>query len=169
MVGQLEIVSSILYIQMLFMTIEGDLKDLRSEEPCIPRALGVRVKEIAGEIGVLVTPSRFIVVFLLLAISQSILIVSLAFTHSVELAAVTVVPATIMSVAAFSMVEGGVEYSPDKIKKRIVAYTILFVISFGIASLSYMDSGSVAVIIVGSISWGLAWQQVLFGDAGYFS
>lgn len=164
---QIEIVTGILFLQMVFMTIEGDLKDLDSEEPCIPRALGTRV--LNGGRKVLDVSQEFLAVFYILSLAQSGMIVLLAYTQSFTLAALASLPAVAMLGVSVTMVRDGEEFSEKRLKKKIVLYTCLFVTSFGIASLSYMNEISIAVIIAGTLAWGLGWQQALFGDSSYFA
>lgn len=164
---QIEIVTGILFLQMVFMTIEGDLKDLDSEEPCIPRALGTRV--LNGGRKILDVSMEFLVLFYILSLAQTGMIILLAYTQSITLAALTALPAVSMFAVSVTMVKDGERFSEKRLKKKIVLYTCLFVTAFGLASLSYMNEISIAAIVAGTLAWGLGWQQALFGDSSYFA
>jgi hypothetical protein len=156
------LICTLVAVQMVFMTIEGDLKDIKMNEPSIPSILGVEYNS-----GRLNTTRRFSYTFQILNMTQIILVSPfISRGYSLVLYAVT---GLLMIILSGYMVHCGESYSEDLMRKLIVGYTICFVILFCIAAIEFMSIPSVAIILWSTILWGLGWQFVLYGDESYFA
>lgn len=152
------ILSGVVALVMLIMTIQGDLKDIESPEPNIPRFFGVE----SGS-----HPSlKFITMMKSLILAKGVLLVSLAWGRW---ASVIVLSGASILLLEYNMrVIDGVSDNTE-VSTPITKYTALTLISICISISAHVDAISIAAVVVGSLVWGLGFQKLLYGDHTRFA
>ena len=155
------IVCIIIALEMLIMTIQGDLKDLGGEQSIL-FLLGARVgTDNTVRYGLVF---KFFIVNIIAA--KMVLLIYLASLESYYLSMVVIAICFIMAALMAKIVSAhSIMYNSADITEirthYITLYTALFVVAFSLSSVYYLDYASVIAMTVLSLIWGFCWQWVL--------
>lgn len=153
--------AALIAVSMLVMTVQGDLKDLHEEEPCIPRALGAFTDGHRLYMG----PS-FSLFYLSMVFLQMTLMILLA-PEGMITVLVIIISLSLLAPTGAIILE--VSYNPGYIKKNIVIHTVVAAVGTLVALGSAMDYLSIGLLVIASLVWGFGWLKILFGDSFWFA
>lgn len=149
---------------MLIMTMIGDIKDLREEEPSIPYMLGCEI-----ELPDMSISRVFYLFFAVVEGVEVLAILTLVYTTGgqfVQIIGVLFISAP-MSYMSHRITRSQM-FNTRWLKGKIVVYEILSVILIISACMSMISLLDAGVLIGGTLAWGMGSQTVLYGDPLYF-
>jgi len=160
------VIMSALSVHMFWMTLEGDLKDIDSEERSIPEALGCNIKGL-GPYDSLHITAAFFGVSMALVLLEFLFLLILPIAGGIS--SDSVIPAYIAFFTGSAIViqsfevTNNQEYNKTKIKKKIALQEVLTVVAFLSVSIIYMGVASIVLLLLGSVIFGLSIQTILYG------
>lgn len=151
-------------IHMLIMTVEGDLKDLTSDEPHIPHLLGCYVED-----GVMRISAKLLVVVMVAHIAEGALLLETArLSGAGPPVAVAISFLFLVSMLVLFRILREKPWNPVEIKEDIVIYTCLSAAAILVASVPMVGVIESILLLAGTLVWGLGSQYLLYGDPLYF-
>lgn len=162
---ELLLLSISVFMVMVVMTIQGDLRDIYSPERNIPHSMGVEPRKDLRE-GVAI-PWSFKVLNDILVIANYTAIGVIVIEDDVlfVLWIATILPAYYCSNMIIRLTEGG---HLDLVTEYITYYTAITLISLSLALIHIGDIISVTALVSCSLIWGFGWQKILYGDKSQF-
>lgn len=154
-----------IFLSMVVMTIQGDLRDINLDEANIPTLLGSIGEELPHK-GTQVNWKLKVLLDSL--ISAKFMSIGVLVWGRDVLFIIWMVFAIVGYLKANEMVRKAEQGEIEQVTKYITYYTslVLVILSIGLASIS--DVESVIILLFGSIIWGMGCQKILYGDRAQF-
>lgn len=170
------LVSLLMFVHMELMTVVGDYKDLDSEEASLLKEMNCHVFKDNGVLRAFKSFKFMGAVYNPLALIQSALIILIpvgAYVVETSLVALVFLPVGVLaSEIILRKLEDVIKlepFHPHGIKRKIVIYEAVFVVAFVAITVSFTAFTHSLILGVSTMIWGLGWQQLLYGDALFFS
>lgn len=161
----LQSLSLAVFLTMVVMTIQGDLKDILSDENNIPDLMGVdRVTDGADSINF---PLMFIVVIDSMVVMKFVAL-SIATLPRVELVSLIAFIGVVCLSANFKIMSSVSSVNMERATSYITYYTALVLVALCIALVSVADVQSVVALLLFSFVWGFSWQKIQYGSFSQF-
>lgn len=161
-----------LALHMFWVIIQGDLKDIESDEDSIVKFLGAEMRTVVyvdedyvfeKEHAVIRWPTVLVQqAAMMIILTESLLLFSLA-THQVIVAGL-LVAATYFAVPIVSSRRAGM----NDYRRDMVIHNSLMLVAVGVSMVGIISSQQVFILVFSSIVWALSWLKILFGSPFYF-
>ena len=150
---------------MVVMTIQGDLRDIDSDERNIPKYLGVERESLFSKRVRL--PFKFVILIDCLVIAKFVAIGVITLPDNIAMAAwgvVTLLGYSVHNKILVVVRDGDME----SITQWITYYTAITLVAVCVALYMVADIQSIIALILFSLVWGFVWQRVLYGSHSQF-
>lgn len=160
------LLSLFLGAHMIWMTVEGDLKDIQQDEASIPSSLHCDVNERDGASYLFTTIPMNVIIFSLIT-AEALLLLLIPTIEMFRSGAVFVLFLTalaiVLLVQSSDRVMSQKPFERGQMKRDIALHEIVTVLGIAVASLSFMPLLSVLVLGFVVVVWGTLTQTLLYG------